>query len=323
MKEKNADELGFYKFLQYEFSLQYESLKTYANGKGIKIIGDMPIYVAHDSADVWANPEAFMLDENGREKLLAGCPPDAFSEDGQLWGNPVYDWAALKKTGYAWWLKRFRRAAALYDCLRLDHFRGFESFYAVKSGSVNARKGEWLKGPGTELFDKVSGLFPGLEMIAEDLGFITDKAREFVKKTGYPNMKVLQFGFGGGGDNEHLPRNYGENCVAYTGTHDNDTLKGWYDALSLREKIKVRRLIKARMFESIGAAAVRALYKSKASTVILPLADVLGCNAEYRINAPGTVDGKNWSVRFASLPSDKDAERLRLLVRRFKRSSRK
>ena len=312
--EEHKRDIDFVKFVQYEFGKQWAALRAYAAKKGIKIIGDMPMYVAPSSADVWGVPEIFSLDESLAPKLVAGVPPDAFTADGQLWGNPVYDWEKLKASGYKWWLDRFRRASELCDVVRLDHFRGFESFYAVKAGAPNARVGEWIKGGGAEFFDVVNRRFPELEIIAEDLGVITDDVRELIARTGYPNMKVLQFGLDGDEKNEHNPVNYGENCVAYTGTHDNDTCKGWYASLFSWQKRAARKGTGKRLFESISAAMIRTLYESRAKCVIVPIQDFLGEGHAARVNTPGTVGAYNWSYRLGAAPSGNIAKKMRSMA---------
>ena len=315
-RKEHADSMDFIKFVQYEADRQWQGVRAYAAKKGIKIIGDLPMYVSHASADVWANREIFMLDEDGRPTLVAGVPPDAFTEDGQLWGNPVYNIPEMRKSGYAWQMLRFKRTARLCDVVRLDHFRGYESFYAVKAGSPNARKGEWLEGLGAEFFDLIAAKFPSLEIIAEDLGIVTDAVRELIKHTGYPNMKVLQFGLDGDLENDHLPKNYSENCVAYTGTHDNDTCVGWYKSLSLKEKRAVKRLVKKRLTENISDAMIRALIESKAKYVIVPMQDWLREGHASRINLPGSVGSHNWTYRLSAIPDRKTASRMRKITHR-------
>ncbi|MBQ9109900.1 MAG: 4-alpha-glucanotransferase, partial [Oscillospiraceae bacterium] len=229
-KERLAKEIGFYQFLQYQFFRQWNNLKAYANANGIRIIGDIPIYVAFDSADAWANPELFQLDEIGLPKAVAGCPPDGFAAEGQLWGNPLYDWEYHKETGFKWWIERLRQCFAMYDVVRIDHFRGFDEYYAIPYGDKTAKNGHWEQGPGMELFHAVEAALGKREVIAEDLGFMTDSVRQLVKDSGFPNMKVLEFAFDSrdtGSRNDYLPHNYNENCVAYTGTHDNQTITAW------------------------------------------------------------------------------------------------
>ena len=297
------EDIRFYQFLQYKFWQQWSKLKKYANDKGIKIIGDLPIYVAYDSSDAWAHPDLFQFDEKNNPKAVAGCPPDAFTADGQLWGNPLYDWTRQKNTGYAWWISRFRYISKLYDVVRIDHFRGFDEYFSIPYGDKNARGGHWEKGPGTDLFDRVQKELPELEVIAEDLGFITDSVRELVRKTGFPNMRVLEFGWDVNGDNEHMPHNFDPNCAVYTGTHDNSMLKSWYETLGSGEvKLASRYLDKdlsALTPEKRNWAFIRLLMYSCARTCIIPIQDYLCLDDSARINTPSTV-GTNWTWRMGS-----------------------
>ena len=227
-KKELEKEMEYYQFLEYEFDCQWNKLKAYANKKGITIIGDLPIYVAIDSADAWANPMMFQMDENGVPSAIAGCPPDAFSADGQMWGNPLYDWKTQKKTGYKWWIQRMKRSLVLYDTVRIDHFRGFAEYYAIPADAENALEGEWKEGPGIDLFRAMEKALGDMDVIAEDLGTLDEKVFDLMDETGYPGMKVLQFAFDSGNTNFYLPHRYKKNCVVYTGTHDNDTTKAWY-----------------------------------------------------------------------------------------------
>ncbi len=316
-EKKNAESIEFVYFTQYLFFRQWRELIDYAHARGIKIIGDIPIYVSYDSADVWSHSELFMLDENKKPTVVAGCPPDDFNEDGQLWGNPVYDFDALKERGYDWWLDRFKRASKLYDIIRLDHFRGFESFYAVPADRSDARQGQWLKGCGREMFDVVERRFPDLEFIAEDLGFVTDGVRKLIKDTGFKNMKVLQFGLCDNSDSEHLPANFDTECVAYTGTHDNDTSRGWYESLTAKQRRLCRSRLKKKPLEKISHAMVRAVLNSRAKYVVIPLCDYLDENSSARINTPGVVSGRNWSYRLKAIPSGKIAEKMAALKSKY------
>jgi len=243
-RERLKEGMGFCSFLQFEFYEEWMQLKDYANRKGIRIIGDIPIYVSPDSSDVWADPELFQLDEDRRQTASAGCPPDDFSATGQLWGNPLYNWDYHKKTGFAWWLKRLKNCFDIYDVMRIDHFRGFDEYFSIPAGAEDARSGHWEKGPGMDLFRKVSEAFPGREIIAEDLGYVTDSVRQLVKDSGYPGMKVLEFAFDSrdsGCAEDYLPHNYEKNSVVYTGTHDNETVTGWFsEGLKPEEKEAVR-----------------------------------------------------------------------------------
>ena len=238
-KDELKDEINYWKFIQYEFFGQWEKLKKYVNEKNIKIIGDIPIYIANDSADVWSNPEVFLLDEETFDPIkVSGCPPDAFSETGQLWGNPIYDWDYLEETEYEWWINRIDASLKLYDVLRIDHFRGFEAYWAVPYGEKTAQNGKWVKGPGIKLFNAIKDKLGEIDIIAEDLGYLTQETLDFKKETGFPGMKIIQFAFGGDSGNPYLPHNYEKNCVAYTGTHDNDTVRGWLEVSGSEEEVK-------------------------------------------------------------------------------------
>ncbi len=291
-------DIAFYCFIQYEFAVQWQALKTYANENGIRIIGDIPIYVAYDSADVWADTREFLLDEDARPKLVAGVPPDAFSEDGQLWGNPLYDWAYMKADGYGWWKRRLAYALRQYDVVRIDHFRGFESFFAVPFESETARDGWWVKGPGMDLFNALTAsLGNDLPIIAEDLGLLTPAVQELLKATGFPGMKVLQFAFDGS-DSAYLPHHHVVNSVVYTGTHDNDTIMGWTKTADPDEVALARRYLHVDDEEGFNWAMIRTAMMSVADTVIFMMADFMGLGSEARINEPSTV-GNNWVWRIA------------------------
>ena len=300
-RSKLSDEINFYKFLQYMFFAQWNKLKKYANEKGIKIIGDIPIYVAADSADVWAEPELFQLDKDGKPKAVAGCPPDGFAADGQLWGNPLYDWDYHKETGFEWWISRLSHCFKLYDVVRIDHFRGFDEYYSIPYGDENAKNGHWEKGPGMELFTAVEKALGKREVIAEDLGFMTDSVRQLVKDSGFPNMKVLEFAFDSrdtGSRNDYLPHNYDENCVAYTGTHDNQTIASWFDTITEDEREMAREYLcdDFTPTEKLNKAFISLIMRSKARLCVIPMQDWLGLDDKSRINVPSTV-GKNWRWR--------------------------
>ena len=303
--KKYADEVAFYEWIQFEFFSQWEKLKKYANRSGISIIGDIPIYVAEDSADVWAHPELFQMDADRRPVAVAGCPPDAFSDDGQLWGNPLYDWKYHKETGYAWWIGRMKNCMRLYDIIRIDHFRGFDEYYSIDAGAKNAKKGKWKKGPGLALFKAVKKELGQTPIIAEDLGFMTDSVRKLVRDTGFPNMKVLEFAFDGRDEsyrpdrtNDYLPFNYDKNCVVYTGTHDNETLRGWLDSITKAEYAEVQDYVDchAKNKGLLAQKLVRAALASSADMCIIPMQDWLGLSNEARINTPSTI-GENWKWR--------------------------
>ncbi len=295
-KEEYKKEIEFYCFIQYEFFKQWGALKAYANKNGIEIIGDIPIYVAYDSADVWTHPELFYLDEGLNPVKVAGCPPDAFSEDGQLWGNPLYKWDYHKETGYKWWKDRIAACNRLYDMVRIDHFRGFDEYYTIPFGDDTARNGQWAKGPGIDLFNELNKEFGEMNIIAEDLGFLTDTVRQLLKDTAYPGMKVLQFGCYAGSESEYLPYNYTENCVVYTGTHDNDTVLGWYGELSEEDKEFTRDFLMCDKEWQINYAMIGAAMASVAKHCIIPAQDYLDLGTHARINMPSTV-GNNWKWR--------------------------
>ncbi len=303
LKQAEADcceEINFHKFLQFEFSRQWTLLKKYANENDVKIIGDIPIYVALDSADVWANTKQFQLDDTYTPKCVAGVPPDAFSADGQLWGNPLYDWQYMKSTDYAWWKGYLGHALKRYDTVRIDHFRAFEAYFAIPYGDKDATGGKWVKGPNTDLFDALKQEFGNdLPIIAEDLGIITADVRKMLDRTGFPGMKVLQFAFDGDSKNAYLPHNLNKNCVIYTGTHDNDTIMGW---LMTADKATVKQAKDYFNFNSDGGfnwAMIKAAMSSVADTCILTMADFMGLGCEGRINTPSTL-GDNWQWRIRS-----------------------
>ena len=315
-KNESHEEINFWAFLQYLFFKQYQKLKEYAGKSGISIIGDIPVYVAGDSVDVWSDKKIFMLDEKNLPLWVAGVPPDDFSDDGQLWGNPVYNWEYLKETGYKWWLDRIGFSFKLYDTVRIDHFRGFDEFWAVPYGAENAVKGRWMPAYGRELFQKVKEKSGKVNIIAEDLGIITDSVIKLKNDLGYPGMKVLQFAFDGNPDNPYLPQNYDKNYVAYTGTHDNDTLKGWFEKLNVkgREYVLKALNIKAEDINEIVYDLIRVLYESKAHLCIIPLQDFLCLGSEARINTPSTL-GANWRWRARrSMITDELAEKIRNMV---------
>lgn len=295
-----SDEILFWKFVQYEFFKQWDKLKKYVNGLGIKIIGDIPIYVAEDSADLWSNPRLFLLDQETLKPIkIAGCPPDAFSATGQLWGNPIYDWNYLEETNYQWWISRIKHSLKLYDVIRIDHFRGFEAYWSVPNGEKTAQSGEWVKGPEMKLFDAIKRELGEVDIIAEDLGFLTKETIEFREKSGFPGMKVLAFAFSGESQNLYLPHNYERNCVAYTGTHDNDTVRGWIETTG--SKVEVKNAIEyLRLTEEEGYnwGFIRGIWGSVADTSIALMQDFLNLGNQARINLPSTI-GNNWTWRMA------------------------
>lgn len=286
---------GQHQFRQFLFFSQWTRLREHARKQGIKIIGDIPIFVSSDSADVWANPELFQLDADLRPKFVAGVPPDYFCAEGQLWGNPLFDWDALKKTGYRWWIDRLKRTLTLVDLVRFDHFRGFQAFWRIPAGKPNAIVGDWIEAPGAELMETLKQSLGGLPLIAEDLGVITPEVEALRDQFQLPGMKVLQFAFGGEADNLYLPHNFVKNTVAYTGTHDNDTTWGWYRSAPEKERDHARRYL-ARDGHDIAWDLIRAAWSSVADTAIVPLQDVLNLGSEARMNSPGKPAG-NWAWR--------------------------
>ena len=295
-KKECKDEMAFYCFQQFLFHVQWMELKNYANKNGVEIIGDIPIYVASDSADTWANPELFQLEEDCTPKAVAGCPPDAFSATGQLWGNPLYDWEYHKKTGYDWWMKRISYCYEIYDVVRIDHFRGFDEYYSIPYGDKTAEFGHWEKGPGYDLFETMKARLGDKKVIAEDLGFLTQSVLDLVAKTGFPGMKILQFAFDSREDSDYLPHNYPKNCVVYTGTHDNDTTLGWYNTIPDADREFADDYLNIQSNKDVEMNFVRAALASVADTAIIPMQDYLGLGSEARINTPSTL-GDNWKWR--------------------------
>ncbi len=297
MENTCAEDIGFWKFCQWCFARQWSNLRLYASEHGVKIIGDVPIFVAYHSADVWAHQELFELDENGRPLVVAGVPPDYFCETGQLWGNPLYRWDIHEQTGYAWWIARLRHALQLADLVRIDHFRGFAAYWQVAADAPNAIHGKWMPGPGEKLFEAFEKAFPYLPIIAEDLGLITQDVVELRDKFNLPGMRILQFAFAEGEGNHFLPHHYVPNTIAYTGTHDNDTILGWWNSNSEREKAFALHYLGTDGHE-IHRDLMRAISKSVASLVIFPLQDVLGLSGDHRMNFPSRPTG-NWEWRFS------------------------
>ena len=294
-------DVEFQQYLQYTFYMQWMKLKNYANDRGIRLIGDIPIYVAMDSADTWAHPELFQLDENNVPLAVAGCPPDGFSAIGQLWGNPLYRWDYHWDTGYEWWISRLEYCFRLYDVVRIDHFRGFDEYYSIPYEATTAVDGHWEKGPGMALFARVEEALGRREVIAEDLGYVTDSVRELVRSSGFPGMKVLEFAFDSrdsGCANDYLPHNYGENCVAYTGTHDNETIRGWFDSISTEEQEMAREYLcdSRTPKKELNWTFISLIMRSSARICIIPMQDYLGYGNECRMNKPSTV-GINWKWR--------------------------
>lgn len=298
-EELLREEIGYWKFLQFKFYEQWEQLKNYVNGLGISIIGDIPIYVALDSADVWTHPELFQLDPDTLTPLrVAGVPPDAFSDDGQLWGNPLYDWDKIEETGFAWWKDRMRASARLYDVVRIDHFIGVVQYYSIPYGAEDGKTGEWKQGPGKKLTDAINEAAGDAKIIAEDLGIFCPAVKELLRETGYPGMKIIEFAFSGDRFNEHLPHCYEPNSVVYGGTHDNETLVGYFkpEARQWWELQYIADYLGAAHHEEVPDKVFRAAYGSVASVAVFQMQDVLGLGNESRMNTPGTVGG-NWKWR--------------------------
>lgn len=294
--EECKEDVDFYKFQQYYFAKQWTALKAYANKNGVEIIGDIPIYVAFDSSDTWANPELFQFDDDLKPIAVAGCPPDAFAATGQLWGNPLYKWEYHKETNYEWWMQRIAYCYELYDVVRIDHFRGFDEYYSIPYGDPTAEFGHWEKGPGYDLFKVMKDTLGKKKVIAEDLGFLTDTVIKLVKKTGFPGMKILQFAFDSREESDYLPHNYVNNSIVYTGTHDNDTIVGWWTACNRRDKAFAKKYLNIRSTKEIHKPFIRACLASVADTAVIPMQDYLGLGSEARINVPSTL-GTNWKWR--------------------------
>ncbi|NQH33841.1 4-alpha-glucanotransferase [Streptococcus suis] len=295
-----AERIDYHRITQYLFFKQWQALKAYANAKGIEFVGDMPIYIAADSADMWANPHFFKTDEEGKPSVVAGCPPDAFSEIGQLWGNPIYDWEAMKNDGFTWWVARLRESFKIYDMVRIDHFIGFASFWEIPAGEETAVNGYRVEAPGFELFETIKYHLGDLNIIAEDLGTVTDKVIQLRERTGFPGMKVLQFAFDPEGDSIEMPHNHRNNVVAYTGTHDNDTILGWYESeLSDEGKEFLDKYSNRREDEGVSHALFRLLFGSPAFMAVATMQDLLGLDGSARMNLPNTLGG-NWTWRMTA-----------------------
>ena len=319
-------DVEFHKYLQYKFAQQWSQLKAYANARHIRIVGDIPIYVSPDGADVWAHPDLFQLNSENQPTAIAGCPPDAFAADGQVWGNPLYRWERHKETGYAWWMQRLAACFERYDVVRIDHFRGFDAYYAIPYGEPTAEHGHWEQGPGYDIFRAMKEKLGEKEVIAEDLGFLTPSVIELVKKSGYPGMKILQFAFDSREESDYLPHNYTHNCVVYTGTHDNDTVMGWYDTLKGADKKLCDDYLRLKNAdgepiprEQIPWEFVRAAMSSVADMAIIPMQDYLGLGSEARINIPSTL-GINWMWRMGNGDFTKElAGRIRSMTKLYGR----
>jgi 4-alpha-glucanotransferase len=320
-RQKLSDEINFQKYLQFEFFRQWSELKQYANLHHIQIIGDIPIYVAHNSVDVWAHREIFAIDEEtGEATLMAGVPPDYFSATGQLWGNPVYNWEYLHNDSFRWWVQRFKATLDYVDIVRIDHFRAFEAYWVVKQGETTAINGCWVQAPGEAFFKVLKENLGNLPIIAEDLGLITPEVEELRDRFEFPGMKILQFAFGGGPDNPYLPFNYPRNCVAYTGTHDNDTTLGWFNQLSEQEKESITQYLGHLSPEGVHWDFIRLALSSVADLAITPVQDLLGLGTEARMNFPSKAEG-NWEWRYrAGALTDSLRDRLKLITHTYGRA---
>ena len=314
--------IRFQYFLQYEFFRQWRALRGYANSKGIRIIGDVPIYVPLDSADVWANPELYQLDASRRPKVVAGCPPDSFSADGQLWGNPIYDWQKHHDERYHWWIRRMKAAAKMYDVVRFDHFRGFESYWAVPAGAKTAASGSWQKGPGMDFVGAVKAALPDLDIIAEDLGYVTEEVKQLLRDSGYPGMKVMEFAFDTREPSSRLyqPHCYPVNSVVYTGTHDNHTLKQWFEETAAEDVENAVGYLGLNEQEGYIWGMIRGAMSSVSKLCIIQMQDYLQVGAEGRMNHPGTLTAANWTWRAQpGFASDALAEKIRTMTERYER----
>ena len=318
---KLDEEIDFWVYVQFLFYKQWNALKEYANKQGIKIIGDIPIYVAEDSADAWSHNEVLMLEADGTPIKVAGCPPDGYAPKGQLWGNPLYNWDYLKSTNYEWWVQRLTAALKMYDIVRVDHFRAFDAFYAIEYGREDATVGEWLKGPGNDFFNKIREIFgetPAL--IAEDLGTITDDVRALLKYSGFPGMKVMQFGFTPGEDSDYLPHNYPKNSVVYIGTHDNDTLKGWFNSQPEHVRRFAVDYLRLTEEEGLNWGFIKSMLGTVSDTAIITMQDILDLGSEARMNTPSTM-GNNWNWRLKSMEllNDELASKLLKITKMYSR----
>jgi 4-alpha-glucanotransferase len=319
-RERLKSKIEAHQFYQFLFFRQWNALRSYCHKSGIRIIGDFPIFVAHDSADVWINPEQFKLDNNGKPTVVAGVPPDYFSATGQLWGNPLYNWERMQSDGFKWWIERIRALLAIVDIARVDHFRGFVACWEIPGGDTTAERGTWVKAPGRELFISIRRALGELPIIVEDLGVITTEVDELRDELGFPGMRVLQFGFGGDPTSVNLPHNYVQNVVAYTGTHDNDTVIGWFNSLIDQERQFCLDYLNTGG-EDISWDLIRAVWASVADQAIAPLQDVVGLGSEARMNLPNSNEG-NWIWRYKPGVLTEDlAQRLRALTHRYGRAS--
>lgn len=320
LRQELQQEIDYHLFVQQLFFAQWADMRAYAAKQGVKLFGDMPIYVAEDSADAWANPEIFQMDADKRPIKVAGVPPDYFSADGQLWGNPLYDWKALRRRRYDWWIARLNAMGELFDYLRVDHFIGFANYYAIPAGAKNARVGEWIKGPGRKLFRRVRREVRGVRIIAEDLGAVNGRVRRLLRYCGYPGMKIITFAFDGGDDNVNLPQHHTKNCVAYTGTHDNNTALGWWQQdASPEAKAKAARMLGLRAGDDPVGKMIALAFASPAEMAIIPMQDFLRLDQSARMNMPGTVGGLNWRWRMTQRPPEAVKEEILRLNQEYHR----
>ena len=297
IKKRYSEYFRYHVFVQYQFERQWNALRAYANSNGVEIIGDIPIYVSLDSADVWSSPGLFQLGEDGYPLEISGCPPDSFSDEGQIWGNPLYDWEVMEKKNFQWWIQRLQGSFELFDMLRFDHFRGLESYFAIPYGAKTAMDGKWNHGPGKRFIDVINNSFPDARIIAEDLGFLTKEVYDLLKYSGYPGMKLLQYAFDTREAGDYIPHRYSSNSVVYTGTHDNDTLKGW-GAQAPRECVcNAMSYIGIRRKKDLTEGMLRLALQSRSNIAIIPMQDWLNLGSEARMNTPATVGGNNWKWR--------------------------
>jgi 4-alpha-glucanotransferase len=309
-----ADDIEFWKFVQWLFDTQCAALKKYANDRGVALVGDLPIFIADNSADCWSRQDLYFLGDDGKPSVVAGVPPDDFGPNGQRWGNPLYRWDRMKSEGYAWWISRVKRALTQCDLFRIDHFRGFAGYFEIPGANDHAREGRWLPGPGKALFDAIEGALGKVPVIAEDLGLITEDVTELRDSLGYPGMKILQFAFGGDGAHEFLPHNYTTNCIVYTGTHDNDTARGWFVSAPAHQQHFACTYLACSDYD-FHWALIRAASNSVAKMAVFPLQDVLGLGNEARMNLPGSLGGSNWKWRFTwDMLGEEPARVLRLIT---------
>ena len=322
-RQELAEDIELFEYIQYLFFKQWNALRAYAKEQGIGIIGDMPIYVAMDSADVWAEPQWFQLDEKNVPNEVSGVPPDYFTADGQLWGNPLYDWYAMKKDGYSWWIRRIGGAAKLYDVIRIDHFRGLESYWAVPYGDTHARNGHWVKGPGMDLVSVLKNWFPNVAFIAEDLGYLTPEVQQLLKDSEFPGMKVLEFAFDSREPSDYLPHTYTPHCVCYVGTHDNETVMAWKDAAAPEDIMMAKKYLGLNEEEGFHWGVIRGGMSSVAELFVAQMQDFLGLGGEARMNTPSTLGG-NWQWRLTEGQITEElTSKIADLTRLYGRSNRK